>query len=343
MTIRFLQVNAQRSLNVAHEVRKMVSENRIDVATIQEPYLYKGQVKGYAPMSAKIVQNHKDQETKAAIIIYNDSITVTQLEQFKNEHIVCAHLKTKEGSFYIVLIYCQFSYKIKGFLTKLQEIIRKLGENKIIITGDFKSVLWYNKETDEKGEKLEEFVSENDLIIINKEGNPSTFWTVNGSSNIDITLTTKDMRHSIETWQVKDNWTNSDHSCIYFETNNQNKNKRAKGTTNRYNIKSADWNKFKKLMQEKFDDEIVKRMEDMTPEDCSEFFVKTIHKICKKCIKYKRKIERKVPWWNSEIENKRREVNKCKKRIKTLKRFNRIEEENREEEKYKKIKKEYNL
>lgn len=228
---------------------------------------------------------------------------------------------------------------------ELQEIIRKLGRNKIIIAGDFnaKSVLWFNKETDEKEEKLEEFIYENDLILINKDGNPPTFWTINGSSNIDITLTTKDMRQLIESWEVKDSWTNSNHSCIYFEIKNKNKIKRTNETTKRYNIKSGDWNKFKKLTLEKFDKQTLKRMEDTTPELCSKIFDKKIHEICRKCLKYKKNIERKVPWYNAEIENKRQEVNKSKKRIKTLKIYDKIQEKIREKKRYKQMKKEYNL
>lgn len=102
MTIKIVQINAQRSIKVANELRKTVEEKNIDVLILQEPYLYKKQVKGYSPLTAKIVQNNDDKESKAAIIIYNKEITVTQLEQYKSEHIVCAHLKTNEESIYIV-------------------------------------------------------------------------------------------------------------------------------------------------------------------------------------------------------------------------------------------------
>lgn len=135
MTLRILQVNAQRSLSVTQELRKSVEDNKIDILILQEPYLYEKQVKGYASMSARIVQNYDIMDSKAAIIVYNNNITVTQLEQFKTEHIVCAHLKFYKESFYIVSVYCQFSFEIEKFLAELDVIINKLGEKEAINSG----------------------------------------------------------------------------------------------------------------------------------------------------------------------------------------------------------------
>lgn len=131
MTIRILQINAQRSLKVANELRKITEEKKIDILVLQEPYLYKRQVKGYSSMKDKIVQNYENQDSKAAIIIYNRNIVVTQLEQFKNEHIVCAHLKSEQGSFYIVSVYCQYSHDVDRYLKELELIISELGKNKL--------------------------------------------------------------------------------------------------------------------------------------------------------------------------------------------------------------------
>jgi hypothetical protein len=129
MTIKILQVNAQRSLKVAYELRKTVEDNKIDVLILQEPYTFKKQVKEYAPITAKVIQNYENKDSKAAIIIYNKDITVTQLKQFRKEHIICIHLKTNEDSLYIVSVYCQYSHIIDRYSTELEEFIHKLGKN----------------------------------------------------------------------------------------------------------------------------------------------------------------------------------------------------------------------
>jgi hypothetical protein len=54
-----------------------------------------------------------------------------------------------------------------------------------------------------------------------------------------------------------------------------------------------------------------------------------MHRICKEVMSYKKVVERKVPWWNREIEDKRKIVNKSKKRIKILKKQNKLEEKER--------------
>lgn len=114
--LKILQINAQRSKTVTAEIRKTVEVKNIDILLLQEPYTYKGKVKGYGTTNARILQNYEHLNSKAAIIIYNETVVATQLNQIRSEHIAGAHMKTQEGEFYLISIYCQYSHGIEEYI-----------------------------------------------------------------------------------------------------------------------------------------------------------------------------------------------------------------------------------
>lgn len=58
MGIKIAQINDQRSTATTAELQKIMIDDNRDVMCIQEPYAYKGQVRGYtAPQLAKVQPN----------------------------------------------------------------------------------------------------------------------------------------------------------------------------------------------------------------------------------------------------------------------------------------------
>lgn len=59
----------------------------------------------------------------------------------------------------------------------------------VLIAGDFnsKSASWFTKRTDERGIQVEDFITENNLFILNRQGQQFTFFTENGEENLDLT------------------------------------------------------------------------------------------------------------------------------------------------------------
>jgi len=134
--LKILQLSAQGSITVAAEIRKIVETYNIYILLLQEPYVYKGKVKGYGSVTARVLQNHKNLDSKAAIIIYNKTITVTQIEQVKNEHIISAHIRTQEGDFYIITIYCQYSHRIERYINMMEDAMSLGNGSGVIMVGD---------------------------------------------------------------------------------------------------------------------------------------------------------------------------------------------------------------
>lgn len=88
MGLKILQLNSQRSSSVAPDVRANLKQD-VDVLMLQEPYSYRGIVKGYSSGNARIIQP-KAGAPQAAIIVLNSSYDVTQLVIDNCDHVVCA-------------------------------------------------------------------------------------------------------------------------------------------------------------------------------------------------------------------------------------------------------------
>jgi len=307
--IRIAQHNMQGAKVVGLEIRECVDRHNIDILCMQEPYTFKGRVGGMR-ITERIVMGCAE-DCKTAISIHNENIDVVKLTQFCDSHCTCVEIQSNVGSFYLINIYAQYSEQIEQHLDKIEQIITDLGTNqshkKIIITGDFnaRSVMWHDRLTDDNGKKLEDFISRNGLFLLNENGNPPTF-SSNGSSNIDITLINGNLTSLTSKWQVKENWTASDHRVIVFELLNTPAN-RIKPNCNmqRYALKTADWGLFaEKLIQTWANIESLPRITSQGEIDGRvDIITNSLTEVCKKSIRKKKYGKRVVGWWNNELRS----------------------------------------
>lgn len=59
MGLKILQLNSQRSSSVVADVKANLKQD-VDVVMLQEPYSYRGRVKGYSHGNARIIQGQGD-------------------------------------------------------------------------------------------------------------------------------------------------------------------------------------------------------------------------------------------------------------------------------------------
>lgn len=97
--------------------------------------------------------------------------------------------------------------------------MRRYEHTKTLILGDFnsKNPAWGGAQLDQRGEQLTEFILAHDLFIINDPDSPPTFNTTNGRSWIDLTLCTHNLIRYINSWEVMDELSGSDHNYIKLE------------------------------------------------------------------------------------------------------------------------------
>lgn len=184
--LKFMQINGQRTRLLMAQVRRVMDEEQIDILLLQEPYNFKGKVVGFADL--RVISTAGD-SCIAAIVVTNPDLTITNLNSLMNSHVACASI-----DWWVVycIVYCQAGHQIQPYLGYLDNAMEKLeGRHTVIgMDANAKSVVWYSGYTDDKDSLMDEFVQQRRLMYVNIPSNLSTFSTVNGESNIDLTIVT---------------------------------------------------------------------------------------------------------------------------------------------------------
>src|SRR5699024_5196278 len=101
---------------------------------------------------------------------------------------------------------------------RIEAVVRSVG-GMIFVLGDFNShhTMWGSARSFDRGPKVCNFISACDLHLLNN-GDLPTFYTVRDGvecqSHIDLSLASTDLLDSIQSWEVKDGITTSDHQTI---------------------------------------------------------------------------------------------------------------------------------
>lgn len=323
MGLKIAQINAQRSRAAAVNLELIFNEYNIDILCIQKPYSYKGRARGYTAPGLRVIQPDKENSWVAAVV-RESKMDVFQNTDLESEHVMCLQVCTRHEQFYIINMYCQFSLEIRPFLDSLGDILRRLAGNKIILTMDAnaKSDWWYSGITDDRGKELEEFIMIHDLRIINRSSNVCTYMTDRGESNIDITLASESLAGNIRDWKVDSVCTTSDHNLIIFEFGNKVQLRTEWSIQNGYNLRKANWDRFRETTQILFNDDFLNRLKNSSASKSVQLFNKTLRKICDKSIPRRKLANRTVPWWNEKLSALRTQANKAKKHLSRAKRLN---------------------
>jgi len=316
MGLKIAQINAQRSAAAAANLEKLMGERKLDILCIQEPYTYKGAVRGYTSQSMTTIQPMVDKPW-VAVVVANDRLEILHLAQYDTPHLMCLQVVSDREDFYIINIYCQFMLPIGPFLDQIEKIINSLHTNNYIIAMDSnaKSNLWFANETDERGRIVEDFLIDNRLQVINTPSCVPTYFATTGHSNIDVTLAGEAMCGKIANWEVSDVCTTSDHNLILFELKTDSAPIRNFIKQDNYNINRANWEIFYKLLEERFTDYTIEELQHKNPHVAARLFDKLLRECCENAIPKKRNTNKALPWWSSELLKLRREANLAKKQL----------------------------
>ena len=77
-----------------------------------------------------------------------------------------------------------------------------------------RSTTWHDVVTNYRGKEMEEFLTYNQLHIINEGSAMTTFQSSRGSSNIDLTIANNPILAAIEDWEILEEESCSDHNII---------------------------------------------------------------------------------------------------------------------------------
>lgn len=323
MGLKIGQINAQRSAAAAANLELLFAEKNLDILCLQEPYYFKKQVRGYAAKSLRKVQPESCDYSWVAAVVRESRVEILQGLGDQDEHVMCFKVITEATEFYIINAYCQCSLPLEPILKKIEKILGIIKSNDVILTMDAnsKSLTWFSGETDERGRILEEFLMSNNLYILNRPSEVSTFCRVNAESNIDITIAGDTMVNRIKNWRVDSSCTTSDHNLILFELEEGLNSRKFLKKEKSYNIKKADWTKFYEELNNEFNDERIKQLETLTPDTAIKKFNKLLELCCSRTIPKIKSGQNLVPWWSEELSELRKNANRAKRQYMRAKRL----------------------
>ncbi|GBP63885.1 Retrovirus-related Pol polyprotein from type-1 retrotransposable element R1 [Eumeta japonica] len=158
------------------------------------------------------------QHAKAGILACRSDTTICVLAHLSTPHCLVGHVEPCD--LHVLSCYFQYSEDIDRHLDHLDRVLNILRGKRILIGVDCNahSPLWFcerrqytgrGPEVEHRRQRMEGFVLGRNLIIHNQEDQPCTFMGPTGESNIDLTLSTKNL--SVTEWTVNDQACSSDH------------------------------------------------------------------------------------------------------------------------------------
>jgi hypothetical protein len=153
--MRLVQVNIDRGKGLTLELRDTIKDQDIGVLLIQEPYEFKGNIRGFG-LGVRICTGRR--EPWAAVVVLDKRLGPMRVDELSNSHCVVVELLLPgRERVYVASLYCQFSEDIDRFLDMIRWIYHWLRGVKIILGMDSNthSQMWGGETTDDRGTLLE--------------------------------------------------------------------------------------------------------------------------------------------------------------------------------------------
>lgn len=239
------------------------------------------------------------------------AINPLHMAQFHTPHTTVIRVELNKTEIFFVSSYFQFAHDMDPYLNQLKRILDALPGKPIVISADAnaKSELWYNDFTDARGEQLEEFIDQNDLLIINEPGHQATHVAGN---NIDVTLATSSAARLIHSWEVDPDASLSDHRLIKMQIGLRSG--ELEQQPNQLNFRRVDFADLSMVALDKL------RLLPYTDraEDQATEIQNAIKKAIEEKVPQRRPRTRRVPWWtvkltklNKKTKYHRRKYQRC--------------------------------
>lgn len=321
---------------------------------LQEPYVGS---KAHMASSGRIIQkltSNRAKPVRAVIVIVDPDIVPIVNNDLISESIVGVAIKLNDNRrLGIISVYLDDKLPLTADLDQIQFIMQQLGTDDIIIGGDVNahSVWWGSRTGNSRGRECVRFISQQDLNVVNTGDTPTFSVHRNGkicSSIVDVTLCTNNLVNRISNWKVDiPAVVLSDHRQISFELEFQGLQLRDHTSTRKYNTKDAQWDNFRRILCTLLDEQNINMnaLKDMnSPTDVEDYVVNYVNAIICTCNKSlpqipNKKWPRRAEWWNKSLKEKKREVNRYRRKIQCSRNATRlshlIAEHDRQKQEYK--------
>ena len=219
-SLRVLQVNLHHSR--AASAALCVAMRNCDVALIQEPWTYKGEIRGLKDIGEELIYSRSIQHPRTCILV-KKGFRIVPLMHHCSRDLMAVKIKTSSGGGprEIVLRSAYLPYDDvepppPGELERL--VIRCRAEGTHLIIGcdaNVHHISWRSTNINNRGESLFNYIMANGPAIMIR-GNRPTFVTSNRQEVIDVTIATLYTGNFIKDWHVTQEVSCSDHRYIHF-------------------------------------------------------------------------------------------------------------------------------
>ena len=250
-----MQINLQHSKTATDNFNQLTMETAIDIAFIQEPYIYQNQVTGISRKNRIFACGNG--RKRAAIVVANKQVDALLISQLSEEDIVVVEIIQGNLKFIAASIYLDIRNEITRDLSKIENILQFARGRGLLVAVDSnaRSKTWHDVLTNKRGRILEEFVISNRIHIANEDSELTTFESNKGTSNVDLTIADDKMMTLLNKWQCNDQESFSDHRIITFHI------EKSKGITNVYNFHGTKYISSEEGFK-KFDDNYIKEIKN---------------------------------------------------------------------------------
>jgi hypothetical protein len=128
-----------------------------------------------------------------------DALLITQLS---DNDAVLLEINNRKLTFYAVSVYFDYNEPMD---IKTIEMLLKFTKGKKLLLGidrNSRSTTWHDIKTNPRGKALEEFLTCNQLHILNEESTRTIFQSNRGSSDIDLFIANNRMLATINDWKI---------------------------------------------------------------------------------------------------------------------------------------------
>lgn len=292
--MRVLQTNLGRG-RVAHDIaHAVIKDMDIDLLVVSEPN--KTIMKGPGWVA--------DERSDVAVYIRNRNIGIHTVRKYHG------FLAMNFREFTMYCCYISPNIPLDAYKEQVDCIMNDIKENprEAVVMGDInsKSPEWGSPVWDTRGEYWSEWLAELNLIV-NNTGNAPSFVRGDSTSYIDVTCSSQKLARRITEWKIMEKEAMTYHQHIYFEIGPKHKK-----TQLTENIKPV-------FYKEKFKTEIRTRMQGLEGATVRSITLLLAEATKASSSNTQTGNNRKAPyWWNQEIDEKRRECTKIKRKLTRL-------------------------
>jgi hypothetical protein len=118
-------------------------------------------------------------------------------------------------------VYFDYNEPIDIIIKTVERLLKLTKGKKLLLAIDSNSssTTWHDIKNNPSGKALEEFLTYNQLHILNEESTSTTFQSNRGSSNIDLIIANNHMLAAIKDWKILEEESCSDHNIIKYNLN----------------------------------------------------------------------------------------------------------------------------